>query len=174
MPTDYKALEKRVLDHNARRNADLDAKQAKAQAEALAEFQGRAKPLVDLLLPELEALRSQMAGEYTVEVSEDFTAEGPRGHTLPSITFEIINDVNEVRSGRITVSIVRRSATAGHGPVDGVQVSLTAKGSREGRDREVEDLTTTLGIQPSALLDQRLAQQIVEHAFTRAAVGSRL
>ena len=170
MPIDYKALEQQIIADQMKRQAALEVTQAKARVDAVAALEERARPLTEFMLPELEALRSQMAGKYTVEVSDESIRSEPGLNTTPSITFEVVNDVSAVRSGRITVRIIHLSGTAGHGPADGVRVTLFAKGSRDGRDRE-EDLAPTLGIQPRASLDQQLAQHIVKHAFERVIVG---
>ncbi len=172
MPTDYKALERQIIAEKATQRAELEASQATAQAKAEAALRDRAKPLTDFLLPELEALRSQMVGKYTVEVAEEITIGAPEPHTMPSVTFEVVSDANGTRSGRVTVRIARLSATTEHGPADGLQVSVVEKGSRDSQDRDAQDLAPTLGLEPRASLDEALALRIVRFAFARVAVQS--
>jgi hypothetical protein len=109
-----------------------------------------------------------MAGKYSV-VAEQITSDDPESQTVPSVTFEVVNNGNGTRSGRVTVRITQLSATAQHDATDGLEVSVAVKGSRDGQDRGAEDLLPTLGIEPRASLDQTLAQQIVRYAFARVA-----
>ncbi len=169
MPTDYKALEQEIIAGAAKRQAELEASQAADRADALAVFRDRAKPLGAFLLPELEALRSQMDGKYTVEIAEELTSADAGPDTVPSVSFEVVNNATGMRSGRVTVRIARLSATAAHGAADGLEVSVKVKGSRDGQDRHGEDLLPALGIDRRASLDQALAEQIVRHAFGRVA-----
>ena len=169
MPTDYKALEQEIIAGAAKRQTELEASQASDRADALSVFRDRARPLVAFLLPELEALRSQMDGKYTVEIAEELTSADAGPDTVPSISFEVVNNATEMRSGRVTVRIARLSATAAHAAADGLEVSVKVKGSREGQDRHGEDLLPALGLDRRASLDQAIAEQIVRHAFGRIA-----
>ena len=169
MPTDYKALEQEIIARAAKRQTEVEARHAADRADALAGFRDRAKPLAAFLLPELERLRSQMDGKYVVEIAEELTSEDAGPETVPSVSFEVINNATGVRSGRVTVRISRLSATAAHGAADGLEVSVAVKGSRDGQDRHGEDLLPALGIDRRASLDQALAEQIVRFAFGRVA-----
>jgi hypothetical protein len=169
MPTDYKALEQEIMAGAAKRQTELEASQAADRADALAVFRDRAKPLTTFLLPELEALRSQMEGKYTVEIAEELASADAGPDTVPSVSFEVVNIATGLRSGRVSVRIARRSATAAHGAADGLEVSVNVKGSREGQDRHGEDLLPALGLDWRASLDQAIAEQIVRHAFGRVA-----
>lgn len=108
-----------------------------------------------------------MDGKYAVEIAEELTSEDAGPETVPSVSFEVINNATGVRSGRVTVRISRLSATAAHGAADGVEVSVAVKGSRDGQDRHGEDLSPALGIDRRVSLDETLAEQIVRHAFGR-------
>jgi len=169
MPTDYRALEQEIVAGAAKRRTELEASEAAARADALAVFRDRAKPLATFLLPELEALRSQMDGKYTVDIAEELTSADAGPDTVPSVSFEVMNNATCMRSGRVTVRIARVSATAAHGAADGLEVSVTVKGSRDGQDRHGEDLLPALGLDRRASLDQAKAEQIVRHAFARVA-----
>ena len=169
MPTDYKALEQEIMAGAAKRQTELEASQAADRADALAVFRDRAKPLAAFLLPELEALRSQMDGKYTVEIAEELTSADAGPDTVPSVSFEVLNSATGMSSGRVAVRIARLSATAAHAAADGLEVSLTVKGSRDGQDRHGEDLLPALGLDRRASLDQPIAEQIVRHAFGRVA-----
>src|SRR5215210_7159433 len=103
MPTDYKALEQDIIAGAAKRQTELEASQAADRADALAAFRDRAKPLAAFLLPELEALRSQMDGKYAVEIAEELTRPDAGPDTVPSVSFEVVNNANGMRSGRVTV-----------------------------------------------------------------------
>src|SRR4051794_29679477 len=103
MPTDYKALEQEIVARAAKRRTELEASEAAARADALAVFRNRAKPLATFLLPELEALRSQMDGKYTVDIAEELTSADAGPDTVPSVSFEVINNATSMRSGRVTV-----------------------------------------------------------------------
>src|SRR5215210_3929295 len=165
MPTDYKALEEEIIAGAAKRQTELEASEAADRADALAVFRARAKPLAAFLLPELEALRCQMDSKYTVEIAEELASADAGPDTVPSVSFEVVNNATGMRSGWVTVRIARLSATAAHGAADGLEVSLRVKGSRDGQDRHGEDLLLALGIDRRASLDQALAEQIVRHAF---------
>jgi hypothetical protein len=169
MPTDYKALEQDIVAGAAKRQTELEASQAADLADALAVFRNRAKPLAAFLLPELEALRTQMDGKYAVEIAEELTSADAGPETVPSVSFEVINTSTGMRSGRVTVRISRLSATAAHRAADGLEVSVAVKASRDGQDRHGEDLLPALGIDRRASLDQALAEQIVRYAFGRVA-----
>jgi hypothetical protein len=169
MPTDYKALEQDIVAGAARRQTELEASQAADRADALAVFRDRAKPLAAFLLTELEALRSQMDGKYTVEIAEELTSPDAGPDTVPSVSFEVVNNATGMRSGWVMVRIARLSATAAHGAADGLEVSVKVKGSREGQERHGEDLLPALGLDRRASLDQAMAEQIVRHAFGRVA-----
>ncbi len=167
MPTDYKALEEEIIAGAAKRQTELEASQAADRADALAVFRDRAEPLAAFLLPELEGLRSQMDGKYTVEIAEELTSADAGPETVPSVSFEVVNNATGMRSGRVTVRITRLSATAAHGAADGLEVSVNVKGSRDGQDRHGEDLLPALGIDRRGSLNKAVAEQIVRHAFGR-------
>src|SRR5215203_3619743 len=105
----------------------------------------------------------------TVEIAEELTSADAGPDTVPSISFEVVNNANGMRSGRVTVRIARLSATAAHAAADGLEVSVKVKGSREGQDRHGEDLLPALGLDRRTSLDQAIAEQIVRHAFGRVA-----
>jgi hypothetical protein len=164
MPIDYKALEEQLEREQAARAAVSQAGQVKAQAEMLERFKKRAEPLARTLVPEIEALRSQMAGKYSVDFNGNLESESVTAQSAPTVTFEITNESTGTKSGQIVVEIRPQKPRPGRSMTHGPEVALISADARGQR----LDLNHSLGIDLNDEMTDDIAARIVTYAFKRA------